>query len=112
MATRTLNLTHDEQGLLVGVAVGLANGDQSGGGKFGLRRAEVAVQVTGTLGAGGSAQLEGSNDGTNWFLQGTAMTALGLQTVVTAAKWLRVNVTAGDGTTSLTAIIVAHPGRG
>ena len=64
-------------------------------------------QVTGTFGVAGSVQMEGSNDGANWILlPGTiALTAAGLfapMTVNVRPKFIRPNVTAGDGTTALT----------
>lgn len=63
-------------------------------------------QVTGTFGAGGSVQIEGSNDGTNWVkLSPAALTAAGLVAALGVnehPKFLRCNVTAGDGTTALT----------
>ncbi len=62
--------------------------------------------VTGTFGAGGSIRLEGSQDGTNWFaLSPVALTAAGIFAALGAAehpKFIRPNVTAGDGTTALT----------
>ena len=67
----------------------------------------ASFQVAGTFGAGGSVQMEGSNDGVNWsILPGTAaLTAAGFfapMTVNVRPKYIRCNVTAGDGTTSLT----------
>lgn len=81
--------------------------------------ADRSVQVTGTLGAGGSVRIEGSNlptprtaaaDGTfaDWFPltdpQGNAlnMAALGGEAITEGTRWIRPRVTAGDGTTSLT----------
>jgi hypothetical protein len=63
-------------------------------------------QVTGTFGAAGSVQIEGSNDNVNWVkLSPAALTAAGLVAPLAVnerPKWLRPNVTAGDGTTALT----------
>lgn len=67
-----------------------------------------SVQVTGTFGASGSVQLEGSNDGTNYVLlkdplgNNLAFTAAGLQPVLAMTRYVRPRVTNGDGTTSLT----------
>ena len=72
------------------------------------------VQVTGTFGAGGSISVQGSNDGTNYAIlknaQGTAatFTAAGIQQIVELPRYMRPLVTAGDGTTSLTATLVAR----
>jgi hypothetical protein len=66
------------------------------------------TQVSGTIGAGGSIQLEGSNDGVNWIkLSPAAITAsLPAFFAPLAANenpvYIRPHVTAGDGTTLLT----------
>lgn len=63
-------------------------------------------QATGTFGTGGSVQLEGSNDGVNFYkLSAAALTAPGVFAPLGPAerpKYIRPNVTAGDGTTSIT----------
>jgi hypothetical protein len=63
-------------------------------------------QVTGTIGAAGSIQMEGSNDNVNWVkLSPAALTAVGLFAALGTnehPKYIRPNVTAGDGTTALT----------
>lgn len=69
----------------------------------------ASFQVGGTFGAAGSVQMEGSNDNVNWvILAGTAaLTAAGFfapMTVNVRPKYIRPNVTAGDGTTALTVI--------
>ena len=91
----------------------LANGD-SGAPIMMPGSADRSYQVTGTFGAGGSVQMEGSNDvvalgavPTNWFLlstpQGTtsARTTAGIIQIEEATLWVRPRVTVGDGTTSL-----------
>lgn len=89
--------------------VGLANGDQTSGVDLGACLPEKTFQVTGTFGVGGSCQLEASNDGSSWFIVGTAFTAAAVpQTVVSAARFYRFNVTAGDGTTALFATLVTR----
>lgn len=63
--------------------------------------------ATGTFGAAGSIQLEGSNDGVNWFkLSPAALTAAGSFTLAVneCPKYIRPNCTAGDGTTAITVI--------
>lgn len=68
---------------------------------------DVAIQMTGTLGAGGTVVWEGSNDKSVWATlnnaQGSALslTALGIKQVVERPLWMRPRCTAGDGTTSL-----------
>lgn len=62
-------------------------------------------QATGTFGSGGSVQLEGSNDGVTWVkLSPAALTGAGAFAPLGAAekpRYLRPNVTAGDGTTAI-----------
>lgn len=64
--------------------------------------------VSGTFGVGGSVQIEGSNDNVNFFkLSPAALTAGGLFTPLGATehpKYVRPNVTAGDGTTAITVV--------
>ena len=78
-------------------------GDAAGGPWTG-----VYFYVMGTFGAGGSVQMEGSNDGTNWFiLSAAARTSTGPFAPLGATehpKFIRPNVTAGDGTTALTVV--------
>jgi hypothetical protein len=63
--------------------------------------------VTGTFGAGGSIRLEGSDDAVNWnILSPPSLTAAGsfVLQLTEHPKFLRPNVTAGDGTTALTVV--------
>lgn len=94
---------------------GLLNGDQSSS-HSGSRLSDKSVQVLGTFGAGGSVNVEGSNDGgTTWAVlndsrgEGNALTftAADVRVINENPDLIRLNVTAGDGTTSLTAIIVS-----
>jgi hypothetical protein len=65
-------------------------------------------QVTGTFGTGGSCTIQGSNDGTNWASladpQGNALTFTSqkIEQALELPRYVRPNVTAGDGTTNLT----------
>ena len=75
-----------------------------------------SIQVTGTFGAGGTMLVEGSNDGTNYYTlvdhQGNALsiTAAGLKSIDQAVAYVRPRVSAGDGTTSLTATMMCRRG--
>lgn len=86
---------------------GLGNG-QSGDAIEENLWADRSVQVTGTFGAGGTLKIEGSNDGSNWAVltdpQGNDLTftATKIETVIEITRYIRPNVTGGDGTTSLT----------
>jgi hypothetical protein len=94
----------------------LANGDT---GRFfdAPTLPDKTVQVFGTFGVGGSVNIEGSNDGgTTWHIlndsrgEGNALTltVADTRTILENPGLIRPNVTAGDGTTSLTVIIVAE----
>jgi hypothetical protein len=69
------------------------------------------VQVTGTFGASGSCTMQGSNDGTNWAPltdpQGNALTFTSqkIEQALELPRYVRPNVTAGDGTTNLVATL-------
>lgn len=94
---------------------GLLNGD-TGSPEPLMAMVAKAVQVSGTFGVAGSVQIEGSNDQVNWsilrnVLGGTntlVFTAVGIQQVLENPAWIRANVTAGDGTTSLTVILAGR----
>lgn len=90
----------------------LVNGDQSQWIECSPSTGVKAWQVTGTFGVGGSIQLEASNDAVNPIIQGAALTAPGLVNATVAARFLRFNVTAGDGTTSLTVTLIMAAIRG
>lgn len=79
----------------------LVNGDQSVAIGRLWCRPEMSWQVTGTFGAGGSVQLEESNDATNWTINGTAATAAAFKPATVTGRFVRFNVTAGDGSTAL-----------
>lgn len=89
---------------------GLLNTDQ-GAGHETILACDRTFQVTGTFGTGGTAVMQGSNDGTNWF---TLKDCAGADMSYTAAnggmacsrpRFVRPSVT-GDGTTNLTCILV------
>lgn len=86
---------------------GLANGDTGAPVEYG-GYADRSAQVTGTFGTGGTAKIEGSNDGTNFAqLHDPGQTAIGFQAagllaVAEATRSIRPNISAGDGDTDLT----------
>src|SRR5574343_578083 len=88
----------------------MANGD-TGEPFIGARYNTKSVQITGTFGAGGSINMEGSNNsGASPAYsilsdpQGNAITktAAALEAIQEGTYLVRPNVTAGDGTTALT----------
>jgi hypothetical protein len=90
----------------------LANGD-TGDSAVVAANPDKTLQIVGTFGVGGTVVLQGSNDGTNWVTlnDGTgsaiSLTAAGLVSVLENPRYVRPNVTAGDGTTDITVTICA-----
>lgn len=76
--------------------------------------ADNTVHVFGTFGVGGTVLVEGSNDGTNWATltdsNGTtlSLTVASVKAINERPRYLRPRVSAGDGTTSITAILLAR----
>jgi hypothetical protein len=72
-----------------------------------------SIQISGTAGAGGSVNIQGSNDGTNWSsLQSAtgdslATAAPGMYSIDQNTQHIRPLVVAGDGTTNLKVVIIA-----
>jgi len=93
----------------------VANGDT--GVPFELFDAsDNCFSVDGTFGTGGSITLKGSNDGINYHaLHDTednvlTFTAAGMKQIEETPRYVRPEVTAGDGTTALVPIIRARRG--
>jgi hypothetical protein len=69
--------------------------------------ADKTVTVNGTFGAGGEVTIQGSQDGTTWHTlsntQGDPLviSVTGVETITENTKFVRPNVTDGDGNTSL-----------
>lgn len=89
----------------------MANGDD--GEQVELANfADRSVQIIGTFGVGGSVRIEGSNDGTNWAPltdpQGNNLdiTTAKIEAITEVVRYIRPRVTAGDGSTSLTVIML------
>lgn len=115
MTTRVPTIAESEDGSsIVCTWTGLANGDDGTPINW-LRHADRSIQFLGTFGTSGSIRLEWSNDGgTTWVTstdpQGNDIikTAAGGEAITEFALLVRPRVTAGDGTTSLTAILAAR----
>lgn len=114
MAAISPSLTQPTTGqILVVTWTPLANGDVGVTADY-PRWADRNVQVFGTFGAGGSLKIEGSNNGSNWatltdMAGNTAVfTAAGIKMIQENVMWIRPSVTAGDGTTALTAVMIAR----
>lgn len=123
MAIRTPTVEYQVDGnvnLSRVVWTGLLNGDTGAPVEMG-DWADRTVQITGTFGVGGSVNLEGSCDKTTetptYFIltdpQGTAITktAAAGEVFEESPLLIRPNVTAGDGTTSLTVKLVGRRNR-
>jgi hypothetical protein len=68
-----------------------------------------SIQFQGTFGVGGTIQIEGSNDGTNYQVltdpQGNAIskTSASIEAITELPRFIRPRITGGDGTTNLVA---------
>lgn len=115
MATRTVSVNAfvENQQVTVFTWTGLLNGDDGSPVDWAVWP-DRSVQFIGTFGAGGSISLQGSNDGTNWVilndLQGSVITktSAGLEGIAEITRYVRPIVTAGDGTTNLTALLLVR----
>lgn len=92
---------------------GLTTTNTDGAPIFAPDHPEKDVQVFGTFGAGGSVRIQGSLDaGTTYAalndVQGNALnvTAAAIERVQETCAQIRPLVTAGDGTTSLTVVMI------
>lgn len=118
MAVRTATVTYAPNGTngALYVWTGLLLND-TGSPIEGVDFADRTVQIGGTFSTGGSVTLEGSNDGTTYFPltdpQGNAITktAAALEVIEEGPRYIRPNVTAGDGSTNLTVTIWARRNR-
>lgn len=115
MATRkpTIDYPYGDKRLMRVTWTGLLNTDDGDPVQVGQYQSKT-VQVIGTFGAAGNARIAGSLDGTTFAaLNSPASAALD----ITAAKVLGVlenavlikpQITAGDGTTNLTVVLLAR----
>lgn len=75
---------------------------------------DTAVQFSGTFGSGGNIVLEGSLDGSTYFTlsdpQGNAISkgAAAMEQIQELVRFIKPRVTGGDGTTNLTARLIAR----
>lgn len=114
----TVNPTPDNKGAIVKMTwADMANTDDGAPFPF-AEWADRSVQVIGTFGVGGNLLWEGSNDGGVTYApltdpQGNALnfTAAKIEAVTEICELARPRVTAGDGTTSLTVIVLARNAR-
>ncbi len=91
----------------------MANGDTGTPISF-TQWADRSIQVSGTFGAGGNLRWQGSNNETTYDTltdpQGNALDigAAKTEAITEITVLARPNVTAGDGTTSMTVTLVAR----
>jgi len=115
MATITPTVERSNDGNLVKFTyTNMANGDVGVPIKW-PDYADRSVQVKGTFGVGGNLRFEGSNDGGTTYDAATDpqgndinLTAANIEAVSEVHELQRPQVTAGDGTTSLTVVVVAR----
>lgn len=108
MTTTAVAITPSEYGdRILAKWLLMANGNDGTAIQYGSF-SDRSVQVTGTFGAGGSVNIEGSNDGgTTWAVltdpsgSDLTFTSTGLQAITELTDKIRPKVTAGDVTTSI-----------
>lgn len=112
MATVSHTQTFLAKGAVLATWAELANGDD-GTDFANVLLSRKTVQVVGTFGEGGTVVLQGSNDGTNYVTLTDAdggdisFDAAGMVDIRENPRFVRPDVTAGDGTTELTVLLVA-----
>lgn len=117
MSTITPTVTLPNENTVVFTYTNMVNGDD--GKPIEAQWADYAdrsVQVTGTLGAGGTATIEGSNASTYHALNdpngnSLAVNALKIEQILESCLRMRPRITAGDGTTSLTVVFYCRKSR-
>ena len=119
MTTRAVSPTfypQNQAGVVIYEWTGLLNGDD--GSPIELPSfPDMSVEFSGTFGTGGTILLEGSNKGSAYYTltdpQGNAIskTAAALEQVEELVRYVRPRVSAGDGTTSLTATLICRRTR-
>lgn len=113
MATRNALTVQIEKKTYEITWAGLLNGD-TGSAEILARYSDKSIQVVGDLGVGGVCLIEGSNDGSSFFTlvdpQGNALSfsAFGLEQVLEITKFIRPRISAGDGDTDFTVILVGR----
>lgn len=114
MATRGITVTRANIGNEKASWTGLLNADDGSPWVPGVY-GDMTIQVLGTFGVGGTLIVEGSNDGGTTYApltdpQGVAIsfTLAGVEAILHYMERVRPRVTGGDGTTNLTAVIVAR----
>lgn len=112
MATKAAKVEGSNWGSTLVTWEGLAQGDD--GAPVRLEAyTDKTVQVVGTFGTGGTVVWEGSLDGTTWGAlhdpQGATLsvTDSSCEVVAESPIYIRPRVSAGDGSTALTAMLVA-----
>lgn len=112
MAQRQGTMINDSDGRVKHTWAGLLNGDNGSPAGVMEHTDDYMIQASGTFGAAGSVALQGSNDGVNFFALkdagGTVIALTTLEPIRISHMPLQVRpfVTAGDGTTNLTAYLV------
>lgn len=90
--------------------------DDDGDVVDGADYADRSVQIDGTFG-GATVEIQGSNDGTNWYVltdpQGNliAKTDVSLEQVSEITRFIRPFIDGGDGTTDVTVTLFARRAR-
>jgi len=118
MAERAVTVTRHGNHTIKAVWTGLLNTDTGESLKEEFSDySDRSVQVHGTFGAGGNVQIQGSNEGSNFYFlndpQGNALDfgSAKIEQVLEQTLFIKPVVTAGDGTTNLTVTMIARRSR-
>lgn len=112
MATRSAVSSWMSKRVARTVWSGLLTGDDGAAESPG-RLSDRSIQVSGTLGAGGSVNVQGSNDGVTWATlsdpAGTPLATMGLgvEEILENTLFVRPLIVSGDGTTNITVQLVS-----
>lgn len=119
MATRSHTGVWIGKGVYQATWTGLLNTDVGDGISLAVFDS-YNVQVKGTVGAGGTVVIEGSNDAGSTYAglndtrgesNALSFTAADIRAGLERPALLRPNVTAGDGTTNFSVIVTAHKSK-
>lgn len=115
MTVKALTVTSPGTTLDFATWAALVNGDTGAPVDVaGAKSLTASLQAGGTLGAGGNCRWEGSFDNVNWFTMNSEIgapaaanqVALSTPTMLKERpRWVRPNISAGDGTTSLVPLL-------
>lgn len=118
MATRPLNITNIQRGIIQALWDTLTASDTDGDPVSYPDHGDWCVQVSGNFGTSGEMTLQGSNDGSNWYAltdkQGNdiTFTAAGIASPQENPRYIRPAITAGSGSIDLDVTLIGRRNGG